>query len=276
MFIPIIESRSLDAVASEIPSAVRRTLESYDNLTSATSSYLVSRGVFAPGSGPIDYFFASLVFLSIPVTIIGHIMLYMHLNKKGREGLVGTPFQDEIERGFTFSHVASTLMSQARHLISFTAGTRGRKKSVSESDFTDSNGFTASNFTIVNKGLGAESNPHAAESTSGPILPVVAPQAPLNIALPAPAPVAASQSMHSTTSSGSGTTPRPSSPFTRPLATMPSMPSLFRSTNIKSSASSSAPVSGISVVTSTQTYMDRSGAASVESMELTELGERRK
>lgn len=159
--------------------------------------------MFAPGSGPVDYFFAAIVFLSIPGTIIGHIYLYMIMNKRGRESLVGTPFaNDEVEKAFTFSQIASSIVSGARHLISF--GSKGRRRhSVTESDFTNSNGFAASNFTIVN-------NPVGVSSSKGPILPVVTPQPPLNLTTPAPA------KMSTNDISVSASVMRPTSPFSRP------------------------------------------------------------
>jgi hypothetical protein len=179
--------------------------------------------------------------LSIPGTIIGHIYLYMAMNKRGRESLVGTPFaSDEVEKGFTLSQIASSIVSGARHLISF--GSKGsRRHSVTKSDSTNSNGFIASNFTIVNK-------PAAGSWSKELVPPVVAPPPPLNFTAPAPA------KMSSNGISVSATVIRPTSPFSRPL---------FR-TGAGNGLSQSAGV--ISVVKSSHRHQD-----SLEDAELAQV-----
>lgn len=184
------------------------------------------------------------------MTIIGHIMLYRSMNKRGRDSLAGTPFADEVERGFSLSQVASHLVSGARHLISF--GTKGgRRKSVTESDFTDSNGFTASNFAIVNNNGTSSTN-----GKGGPILPVVAPQPPIDLPPPASTSTAANDV------SAIVSNARPTSPFSRANP--------FRAAPIAGhSHKGSKSAGGISVVTNTHTYEDDSS----DSVELSEIVE---
>jgi len=173
MFAPQIVPRILEeAVASGVSSAVRRTLTSPQGLS--YDSVFQMRSVFAPGSGPVDYLCAAIVFLSIPGTIIGNILLYMTLNKRGRESLVGTPFaNDAVEKGFTLSQIASSIAHSARRLMGM--GSRGSNEphTVTESDFTNSNGFTVSGFTT--------------NSGKGPVLPFAESRHPSEITAPAPA-----------------------------------------------------------------------------------------
>jgi len=204
-------------------------------MTSSNAIYTRSSPVFAPGSGPVDYFFAAIVFLSIPATIIGHIILYMNLNKRGRESLIGTPFADEVEKGFTFSQIAWSIVSGAKNLISF--GSRGSgSHSATESDFTNSNGFINSNFTIVN-------NPADNVNGKGPVLPAIATYPPMNITTPVPAKTTVDKI------SVSATVTRPTSPFSRPA--------VFHGITRNGP---SPEVGAINVVTSTHKHEDSLGA----------------
>ena len=160
----------------------------------------------------------------------------MNLNKRGRESLIGTPFADEVEKGFTFSQIAWSIVSGAKNLISF--GSRGnRSHSATESDFTNSNGFINSNFTIVN-------NPAGDVNGTGPVLPVVATYPPLNLTTPAPAKTTVDKI------SVSATVARPTSPFSRPT--------VFHSITRNGPP---PEIGAINVVTSTHKHEDSLGTA---------------
>ena len=168
--------------------------------------------------------------------------LCMSLNKRGRGSLVGTPFANEVEKGFTFSQITSSILSGAKHLISFSSRS-GRRRPTTESDFTNSNGFTASDFTIVN-------GPPAVDSTDkGHELPIITPHPPLNLPKPPLAKTSADKV------SVSATVARPTSPFSRPAIFHP----ITR-------GGRSETAGGINVVTSTHKYED-----SFEDAELAEV-----
>ncbi|KAF8313884.1 hypothetical protein DL93DRAFT_2080825 [Clavulina sp. PMI_390] len=250
-----------------LSSAVRRELLAPEIFSSTP---LTARSMFPEGSTAVDYFSAAMVILLLITILPYHIYLLRRLHIKGRSGLMASPFRvDEVERGFTFSQVASSIRSQVKHLISFSP--RGRSKNghgatttTATTEFgglstagAGASGFTESNVSVNKPRL-------SAEGKGLPLLPLVSPYTPLKVQLPAntrsapaPPPYAAGAEAPKANSVAFNAA-RPRSPINFPL------PSIVRTTNIKGSSPMQATTSngGVSVSMMTETHRDRSDSGS--------------